>query len=112
MKKSVFGAVLVGTACVGLAAAVAVGFREVGGIDVAAEESQTVDGKLMLSPQGTFYKTGAGTLTVPSTAVDSPNGYSLNVLKGKMVLRGAGAKATANAPAAAAKAAICSTPPR
>lgn len=78
-----------------LAADVSVGFREVGGIGVEADGSQTVDGKLTLSPEATFYKTGAGTLTVPSSSVDSPNGYSINVLKGKMVLSGAAAEASA-----------------
>lgn len=78
-----------------LAADVSVGFREVGGIGVGTGGSQTVDGKLTLSPEATFYKAGAGTLTVPSSSVDSPNGYSINVLKGKMVLSGAAAEASA-----------------
>ena len=45
------------------AAAGAVGFREAGGAHVAAG-TQTLSGAFMVSPQGEFVKTGAGTLEI------------------------------------------------
>ena len=45
------------------AAAGAVGFREAGGAHVAAG-TQTLAGAFMVSPQGEFVKTGAGTLEI------------------------------------------------
>jgi len=84
-----------------------VGFREVGGVDVPANGAETFSGKLRLSPEATFYKAGTGTLTMPSSQIDTAAPYALNVLAGKLVLSGAAATpSTATAPAVAQTAAV------
>ena len=62
MRKNVWTAwAVVSMSCCAVAGGV--GFREAGGAHVA-EGTQTLSGAFMVSPQGEFVKTGAGTLEI------------------------------------------------
>ena len=80
------------------AVADAVGFREAGGVHVASG-SQTLSGGLVVSPQGEFVTTGAGTLVVPMDGIENGAPYTLVVAGGKLSLTGAQGTPSATPPA-------------
>ena len=86
MKKIVIGWVATFVAT-GAIADVAVGFRETSGTNVVSGWV-TVEEKLLLSPEGTYMKTGAGTLEVPQDKIELRTGWSMDVLNGKLKLTG------------------------
>ena len=80
------------------AVAGAVGFREAGGAHVAAG-TQTLSGAFMVSPQGEFVKTGAGTLEIPMQNIENGAPYNITVADGKLSLTGAQGTPSATPPA-------------
>ena len=80
------------------AVAGAVGFREAGGVHVA-EGTQTLSGAFMVSPQGEFVKTGAGTLEIPMQNIENGAPYNITVADGKLSLTGAQGTPSATPPA-------------
>lgn len=73
------------------------GFREIGGVQVA-DGTQTLSGKLMISPEGEFVKTGAGTLEVPMARIDQSAPYSITVAGGKLSIVGESSAPSAEPP--------------
>ena len=89
-----------------LMAADGVGFREIGGTNVASG-AVTIDGSLKLSPEATYMKTGAGTLEIPSASIDSAAPYRIDVVGGTLRLTGDAADSSAAVvPAVAQQAAL------
>lgn len=88
------------------AADLSVGFREVDAVNVGDGQSEAFSGTLTLSPEATFYKTGAGSLTVPSASIENATPYAIDVLAGKLTLSGAAGAPSVTAPATAQKAAV------
>ena len=80
------------------AVAGAVGFREAGGAHVAAG-TQTLSGAFMVSPQGEFVKTGAGTLEIPMQNIENGAPYNITVADGQLSLTGAQGTPSATPPA-------------
>lgn len=77
--------------------ATGVGFREIGGVQVK-EGAKTLSGKLMISPEGEFVKTGMGTLDVPMSRIDTSAPYSITVAGGKLSMVGASAASSTEPP--------------
>lgn len=77
--------------------ATGVGFREIGGVQVE-EGAKTLSAKLMISPEGEFVKTGAGTLEVPMSRIDTSAPYSVTVAGGKLSMSGASAASSTEPP--------------
>jgi len=86
MKTTVvFAEIVFGAAT--LSADTVVGRLENGGVDVGAGETQAVTSPLTISADGTFIKTGAGTLNLPFAACETvPNRLSYHVLDGTLNL--------------------------
>lgn len=106
MKSTVLVGLFVGVCSNMFAADLSVGFREMDAINVGDGQSEAFSGTLTLSPEATFYKTGAGSLTVPSASIENATPYAIDVLAGKLTLSGAAGAPSATAPATAQKAAV------
>lgn len=74
-----------------LACGEGVGFREIGGVNVAAG-TETLEGPLVLSPEATYLKTGMGTLEIPAAAIDNRTSYRIDVVGGGVKILGGSEK--------------------
>lgn len=87
-------AVVAASATLSLSAVDGVGFREIGGTNVASGVA-VLGGGLKLSPEATYMKTGAGTLEIPSASIDNAAPYRIDVVGGALRLTGGTAEPSA-----------------